>query len=462
MSDKFGLNEDDKRLARTVLGMEGFEYLAASASSNLLLEFASPAAGDLGVQPRLGKIVEGSPWTYAIFWQVSRSKSGNSALIWGDGICRDSSSSNGGGEIGDLNHRRRQVLQKLQICFGGGGGGRQDNNNNNRSVLGFDSVSDLQMFYLISMYYCFPFDKPSIPSQSFNTGRPIWVSDLKGCLEHYQTRSFLAKMAQFQTVAFVPVKSGVVELGCSMRSFPEDQSIIQLVKSQFKAYHAAQGKASPRIFGQDLTLGKSILPTTISFSPKVEDDSVFSPEIGTGVVDHGQDELSSSLLHPDDRKPRKRGRKPANGRDEPLNHVEAERQRREKLNQRFYALRAVVPNISKMDKASLLGDAITHITDLQKKIMNLETGKQSNNGGVGVGPEIDFQAREEDAVVRVNCALDSHPASRVIRVFREHQVAANDSDVSVTENGEVVHTFTIRAPSGLAESLKEKITDALS
>lgn len=46
--------------------------------------------------------------------------------------------------------------------------------------------------------------------------------------------------------------------------------------------------------------------------------------------------------------PRKRGRKPANDREEPLSHVQAERQRREKLNQRFYALRAVVPNVSKV------------------------------------------------------------------------------------------------------------------
>eukprot|EP00249_Psilotum_nudum_P023586 c28930_g2_i1 orf=623-3190(+) len=77
-----------------------------------------------------------------------------------------------------------------------------------------------------------------------------------------------------------------------------------------------------------------------------------------------------------ERKPRKRGRKPANGREEPLNHVEAERQRREKLNQRFYALRAVVPNVSKMDKASLLADAVTYIQGLKLKCHNLELEKR--------------------------------------------------------------------------------------
>ncbi|KAI3741570.1 hypothetical protein L1987_59244 [Smallanthus sonchifolius] len=60
-------------------------------------------------------------------------------------------------------------------------------------------------------------------------------------------------------------------------------------------------------------------------------------------------------------------RKPGNGREGPLNHIEAERQRREKLNQKFYALRAIIPNVSKMDKASLLGDAISYINDLRSK-----------------------------------------------------------------------------------------------
>ena len=35
------------------------------------------------MQDRLSKIVKGSDWTYAIYWQVSTSKSGKSALILG-------------------------------------------------------------------------------------------------------------------------------------------------------------------------------------------------------------------------------------------------------------------------------------------------------------------------------------------------------------------------------------------
>eukprot|EP00249_Psilotum_nudum_P022611 c28582_g1_i1 orf=1011-3458(-) len=86
-----------------------------------------------------------------------------------------------------------------------------------------------------------------------------------------------------------------------------------------------------------------------------------------------QVEFSQTVM---ERKPRKRGRKPANGREEPLNHVEAERQRREKLNQRFYSLRSVVPNVSKMDKASLLADAASYIIELKGKVQDLEVEKK--------------------------------------------------------------------------------------
>ncbi|KAJ0714507.1 putative transcription factor MYC/MYB [Helianthus annuus] len=84
-----------------------------------------------------------------------------------------------------------------------------------------DFLSDLDMFYRTTMYYLFPFDKSSSPSQAFNTSRSVWVSDAKSCEEEYQSRSLLAKLARLQTLVLVPVKKGVLEIG-SFKSIPED------------------------------------------------------------------------------------------------------------------------------------------------------------------------------------------------------------------------------------------------
>ncbi|CAK7346450.1 unnamed protein product [Dovyalis caffra] len=503
MDEKFWVN-DEKGMVESLLGVEACEFLITSASKNLLNDLVSPPVNS-GVQQGLVQLAEGFNWNYAILWYASGLKSGGPILVWGDGICPDpkgrgvgNGSSSGDGKSEGAEKRkevRKRVLQKLHVCFNGSG----DNNFAAR----LDEVSDVEMFYLASMYFTFRCDSAHGPGEAYQSGRSIWASTMASCLDHYQLRSVLARSAGFQTVVFLPVKSGVLEFG-SVKSIPEEHDFVEKARSIFGASSTAQAKAVPKIFGRELSLGSSKSRSiSINFSPKVEDELIFTsepyamqamntnqvygstsngrssdkseaklfPHLNQTIVGFNAETLVGGLEQPkddlspqgDERKPRKRGRKPANGREEPLNHVEAERQRREKLNQRFYALRAVVPNISKMDKASLLGDAITFITDLQKKIRVLETekGMVNNNQMQLPVPEIDFQPRQDDAVVRASCPLDSHPVSTVLETFREHQITAQDCNVSM-ESDKIVHTFSIRTQSGAAEQLKEKLGAALS
>ncbi|KAG7540962.1 Myc-type basic helix-loop-helix (bHLH) domain [Arabidopsis thaliana x Arabidopsis arenosa] len=53
-------------------------------------------------------------------------------------------------------------------------------------------------------------------------------------------------------------------------------------------------------------------------------------------------------------------------------NVVSERNRRQKLNQRLFALRSVVPNISKLDKASVIKDSIDYMQELIDQEKRLE------------------------------------------------------------------------------------------
>ena len=198
----------------------------------------------------------------------------------------------------------------------------------------------------------------------------------------------------------------------------------------------------------------------------------------SGESDHSDLEASvvkEAIVVEPEKKPRKRGRKPANGREEPLNHVEAERQRREKLNQRFYSLRAVVPNVSKMDKASLLGDAISYINELKSKLQQAESEKEEiqkqldgmskeGNGKSGasravkerrssyqdsassVEMEIDVKIIGWDVMIRVQCSKKNHPGSRFMDALKELDLEVNHASLSVV-NDLMIQQATVKMGS---------------
>ncbi|CAN1815424.1 Transcription factor bHLH25 [Linum perenne] len=104
-------------------------------------------------------------------------------------------------------------------------------------------------------------------------------------------------------------------------------------------------------------------------------------------------------------------------------HVMAERKRREKLSERFIALSAVVPGLKKMDKASVLGDAIKYLKQLQERAKTLEEQvnkktiesvvyvkksrvyNENSDGSSNQSqlPEIEARVSGKDVMIRIHC-----------------------------------------------------------
>ncbi|KAM7472313.1 hypothetical protein LguiA_010496 [Lonicera macranthoides] len=578
-----GWNDEDKAIVSSVLGTKAFDYLL---SSSISAECSLMSLGsDENLQNKLSDLVDqpnpaNFSWNYAIFWQISQSKSGDFVLGWGDGSCREPREGeeseftrirNLRSEDETYQRMRKRVLHKLHEMFGG--------LDEDSYAFGLDRVTDTEMFFLASMYFSFPRGEGG-PGRCFGSGKHLWLSDALRQSSDYCFRSFLAKSAGFQTIVLIPTDTGVLELG-SVRSIPEITELLQSIKVSFSSFSRAKkmslvpltgekrdgnaqfsnlgigGKMNviPTIFGQDLNSGRSQFreklvvrkaderqvqsngnrfpfpnsrngvhpPNWSQFNGVkqghvIEIQSPHTPhlqELVNGVREEfrvnnfrhqksaqqtqidftGASTGSSLVSRPvsiesehsdieavckeeengivDEKRPRKRGRKPANGREEPLNHVEAERQRREKLNQRFYALRAVVPNISKMDKASLLGDAIAYITELQNKVKDMElereklgtSSRETFEGSPSSEiqnrvPDMEIRTVRDEVIVRVTCPLDSHPVSRIIKSLNEAQVTVVESKLTAG-NDLVFHTFIIKS-HGSEQVTKEKLIAAFS
>ncbi|CAN6227577.1 unnamed protein product [Urochloa humidicola] len=77
-------------------------------------------------------------------------------------------------------------------------------------------------------------------------------------------------------------------------------------------------------------------------------------------------------------------------------NIVMERDRRRKLNEKLYALRSVVPNITKMDKASIIKDAIEYIEKLQAEERRMLQEVRALESAAGAGDNERYGEYEYD------------------------------------------------------------------
>ncbi|KAI8020622.1 Transcription factor bHLH35 [Camellia lanceoleosa] len=180
-------------------------------------------------------------------------------------------------------------------------------------------------------------------------------------------------------------------------------------------------------------------------------------------------------------------------------NIVSERNRRKKLNDRLFALRAVVPKISKMDKASIIKDAIDYIQELheqerriQADLIQLESGKLKKNAVFDLDQEIPTLSRlkkkridhnydsrrsttssiedlelsvsyigEKTVVVSLTCSKRTETMVKLCEVFETLKlkiIAANITCFS----GRVLKTVFVQADEEEKDHLKRAIESAIA
>ncbi|CAO2837789.1 unnamed protein product [Amaranthus hypochondriacus] len=225
--------------------------------------------------------------------------------------------------------------------------------------------------------------------QAMNSGRVyVWLmSTTDGNINYIGCeRANDAMLHQVRTIVFIPIISGeIIEIG-SLEYICEDSSVIEFIHSIFS-------------INSNTSNSNSNISTTY---------------------------------------PKKNERKNTN--HERTSHVKAERERRDKLNQKFYALRAVVPYVSKMDKASLLSDAVSYINELKSQISSLEEKVRVINEQAQVVStscddwpiqmEVEVESVGQEMIIKVKTLGLDYPESRLMNVLKDLCLVVCNATVS--------------------------------
>ncbi|CAL1404166.1 unnamed protein product [Linum trigynum] len=103
----------------------------------------------------------------------------------------------------------------------------------------------------------------------------------------------------------------------------------------------------------------------------------------------------------------------------------SERRRRGSMKEKLYALRSLVPNITKMDKASIIGDAVSYMQDLQlrsKKLQSEVAGLEASLAAAGSTKTAQFGSRPNQNIPRKPISNGSRSMITTKRILMQMDV----------------------------------------
>ncbi|KAK8962995.1 Transcription factor bHLH25 [Platanthera guangdongensis] len=150
-------------------------------------------------------------------------------------------------------------------------------------------------------------------------------------------------------------------------------------------------------------------------------------------------------------------------------HILAERKRREKLSQKFIALSAVVPGLKKMDKASVLGDAIKYLKTLQEKVKSLEeqaanrtveshfaAGEDdTDTSSTDENPEIQVKLSNKSLLIKIHCDNRKGMLVRYLSEIEKLHITVSSTSVLPFAASSLDITVMAQTEEGFSMSMKD-------
>ncbi|KAJ0430467.1 putative transcription factor bHLH family [Helianthus annuus] len=432
------------------------DLILSPSSSSSIVSFPTTTPLDT-LQQKLQNLLQNQPqqWAYVVFWQsFTDDLNGRVTLSWGDGHFQNHK------ELQNDPASKKFALKEIQ-CH------------------------NAEWFYVMSLTRSFFPGDCSVPGTAFALNTMIWLGGADQLRGFNCERANEAQVHGLETLVCIPTSNGVVEMG-SYDVIQESWNLAHQVQIMFgggsiklhNIHHNVVSFADMLLMADEEEGGKNIM----DFDSTTPDGQMFkntrmmcTNTTMTATTDTYAETASENsdsdcqlvLSTTTKQKKRQQNKRPnvkgkkSGGRFPAGNHVEAERQRREKLNQRFYALRSVVPTVSRMDKASLLSDAVCYINKLKEKVTYLESQLHRRNNHQGKPKKmkvemVDTMENHEQNSNTGDLYLSSKKTSRVNKTTKNKTSSLKEVEVKI-----VGSNVMIRVQSGNTDVQAGKLMDAL-